>query len=165
MKTRHADSILAGISSSAPIGPVLLFLVALFSCGLCSGCKWGGSSADHDLDRYKQAGRRIEAAVNSIDRVLSEPHAAPATDGLTARHKPPAPPRQDVQAEAEQEITFRLTGIAGTRSNPLVLTTAGTAGLGEEVAGFRVVEIGDNTVIFADKRGRKVNVNLYKDHP
>ena len=67
-----------------------------------------------------------------------------------------------MQAEV-RNIAFKLTGIVGNKRAPLVLTSAGVAGLGEEVDGFKVVEIQETSVTFMDKGGRKLKVNLYKD--
>ena len=143
-------------------GTALLLPLAM-AASLCLGCGRGGSASDvSSLDRYRQSGRRIEAAVNSIERALAATPGALVTSALSAAPASAPARRPD---EEEQVLSFQLKGIVGTERAPMVLTSAGLAGLGEHVQGFKVVKIEDDAVTFADKRGRQVKVNLYKDEP
>ncbi|MEI6971110.1 MAG: hypothetical protein WCL44_06290 [bacterium] len=137
-------------------------LTATAACCLCPGCRDSTAHGKLSIERYKQAGQRIETAAAAINQVLTAKRVAPETATLAPRRKFATSSQQG--GWGDNVIEFRLTGIAGNRSSPLVLTSAGTAGLGEEIRGLTVVEIGEDTVTFADKHGHKTTVRLYKEN-
>ena len=163
MKRSDVDGIRWRIRANAPANWLALILPLAIAGSLGVSCRRGGPASDDPaLDRHKQAGQRIEAAANAIDLAVTAPHAALAT--ATPSPKPRAPATPPPPAEEEgRTIAFRVTGIFADEHAQLVMTSAGTAGLGEEVDGFKVVGIREDAVTFMDKQGRKVKVNLYKD--
>ena len=71
----------------------------------------------------------------------------------------PAPAARPRAAQAEQ--MFRLRGVARDGARPVAFLDDFTVGLGEEVQGYKLVEIADESVTLVDERGRKHVVQLY----
>jgi hypothetical protein len=135
-----------------------ILLLALV--GINSACNRSDKGVGPVLDRYQHLGHRIDLASESIGRTFSTPHE-PLPMTLMAAKKDITAPRATV--EADPEIEFRVEGVVVNDKTPLVMTTHGVAGLGEEVDGFKVVNIQSDAVTFTDRRGHSIKVSLYKE--
>lgn len=143
-----------------PARTAVWLLAMAIAVSLCLSCRRGPSSSDRSsLDGYAQSGRRIDAAAKSIELVLAAAPAALATSTLSS---PPSAPAHHADEE-EPTVDFQLKGIIGTEHAPMIVTSVGVVGLGEEVQGFKVVKIEDDAVTVVDKRGRQMTIHLYKE--
>lgn len=75
---------------------------------------------------------------------------------------PPAPeaPAPAIRAEIGRE-TFKLKGIARDGSHPVAFIDNRTLGIGESIEGYKLIEIGNESVTFLDPRGKRYIVGLY----
>lgn len=152
------DDVHHGVKASADRAVLVLSLAIAVS--LCPGCSRSSGRSDRSsIDRAVQSGHRIDAAVKTIELVLA---AAPAELATSSLAGPPAA-RAHPAEEAAPTVDFELQGIIGTERAPMILTSVGVVGLGEEVHGFKVVSIQDDSVTVADRRGRQVKIRLYKE--
>ena len=62
-----------------------------------------------------------------------------------------------------QKITFHLRGIARHRTRPAAFIDERTVEVGEEIDGFKVLRIDNESVTFLDSQGRQRVVVLYGD--
>jgi len=131
-----------------------LMLVALM--GISFACNRSGKSGDVALDRYRQLGHRIDLVSESISRTISAPRVPLSMDHLEAKGNAPHVMEDDA-------IEFRVEGVVMNERTPLVITSHGVAGLGEEVDGFKVVDIQSDAVTFMDRKGHSTKVGLYKE--
>lgn len=60
------------------------------------------------------------------------------------------------------EAPFRLTGVIRDAKKPLAMTDKGLLGVGDEMGGFRIVEIRSDKVVVETPGGGRVLVELYK---
>ncbi len=65
------------------------------------------------------------------------------------------------QQEAEPQVSFRLTGVIRDRKRPVVMTDKGVFGVGDEIDGFKIKAITEDTVTVVSKSGRLETVRLY----
>ena len=110
--------------------------------------------------RYKSCGDRVDRAAQAIIQDMARERTLAAGGALRVRRARPV--SAPVQA-ADAAIPFRVQGIVRNARIPLVLTSSGVVGLGEELAGFKVVRILDDGVVFEDSRGLTRTVGLYQE--
>ncbi len=58
-------------------------------------------------------------------------------------------------------ITFRVRGVVPRGEHPLAFVDDRTLGIGEEINGFKVIAIADESVTFRDPTGKTQSVSVY----
>ena len=149
---------------------------------------WITNSRGRSDDRRDFAARAVELGAEadrvaqSVAKRLSASQAVIDLDGLQARKEEQARELQarELQAKAQQAkeqtgvsnappvqasyvIKFRLRGVVPTGAHPVAFIDDRTVGLGEEVAGFKIVAIAAESVTFVDPLVHKRVVKLYGD--
>jgi type II secretory pathway component PulC len=105
-----------------------------------------GSALAQEAERLSKSVRaRLDADAVAVD-VSWRPAAAPA----------PVAVKADVGRES-----FKLKGVARDGTQPVAFIDDRTVGLGEEIEGYRLIEIGNESVTFLDPKGRRYVIGLY----
>lgn len=105
-----------------------------------------GSALAQEAEQLSKSVRaRLDADAVAVD-VSWRPAAAPAPVAI--------------KAEVGRE-SFKLKGVARDGTRPVAFIDDRTVGLGEEVEGYRLIEIGNESVTFLDPKGRRYVIGLY----
>ncbi len=108
----------------------------------------------------KDIGEKLGKATDGVKSWFAEPVTPLSLKTLQSRAPYVAP--DPVQAEAEPQVSFRLTGVVRDRAFPMVMTDKGVFGVGDLVDGFKIEAIGEDKVTVVSKGGRRETVKLYK---
>ena len=168
-----------GSTGGAPMLRVVVLTVILLLALLAIAASWWITGLHgRPADRRDFAARSVqltEAAdrvAQSVSKRLGASQASINLDGLQARKQEQARELQAQEraaisnsppAQVSDVINFRLRGVVPTGAHPVAFIDDRTVGLGEEVSGFKIVEIAAESVTFVDPLGHRRVVKLYGD--
>jgi len=110
--------------------------------------------------KAEDIGAKLGKATEKVNSWIAEPVTPLSIKNLLNRvaYVAPAPS----QVEAEPQVSFRLTGVVGNKTSPVIMTDRGVFGVGDEVDGFKVESISADKVSVISKSGRRETVRLYR---
>lgn len=115
---------------------------------------------------YAERSRLLAADADRVAASVQKRRLADATvmnlDGLDVRRTQEAAVVTAAVAPAPStDITFRVRGVAPRGVTPLAFIDDRTVGIGEEVDGFKVLSITEESVTFRDPSGKTRLVGVY----
>ena len=158
----------AKTASKRKPAPVLLLaaLLALAVGGVV--LSWSWSHASGSAAPSGTAGPAAQPLASEVEQLTKSVRDRMALDAeqLDVGWRPAAAPEPmpvaPVAGRAELgRAGFKLKGIARDGSQPVAFIDNRTMGLGEEVEGYKLIEIGNESVTFLDPRGKRYVVGLY----
>jgi hypothetical protein len=71
-------------------------------------------------------------------------------------------PSESIASEPDSLVPFRLTGVIRDGKYPVIMTDQGVFGVGDEVSGYKIEAIGEDTVSVTSRGGQRESLRLYK---
>lgn len=151
---------------------LLLALLAIVASWWITGARARSADRRDFVARSAQLSATADRVAQTVTKRLSDSQAPIDLDGLQARKQEQARAQQAQEraaisnvapAQVSDLIKFRLRGVVPTGAHPVAFIDDHTVGLGEEVSGFKVVEIAAESVTFIDPLGHRRVVKLYGD--
>ncbi len=158
----------AGNTSKRKPAKVLLLaaLLALAVGGVVLSWRWSQGSGP--VFSSGSSGAATSPLASEVEKLAKSVRDRLAQDAeqLDVGWRPAAAPAPMPVAQASGRAEagragFKLKGIARDGTQPVAFIDNRTVGLGEEVEGYKLIEIGDESVTFLDPRGKRYVVGLY----
>ena len=149
----------------------ILFMFLILALA-AAGTSWRLSHRPPQAASGQDRAARCAALVQEADALMQSVQVRLQPDKATfALVKAKAPQQEPERARAPavaaetppSEITFHVRGIARHRTHPAAFIDERTVEVGEEIDGFKVIGIDNESVTFLDSQGRKRVVTLYGD--